>query len=215
MRLDRRQFLKAGGVTLLGAALAACTTSKPKAAPGETTTTAPTTTSSGPSPSDVALVRTAASLEALAVAVYQRAAAAAIVKDPDALDATTLFMAHHASHLQSLNAVLATAEISAVTAPNGVLDKSIFQPALAAAKTQDDVIELLITLEDTIAQTYVYATGLVTKAEDRTILMTIAGTQARHRALLGFMFAKQSIDDLFPTSFSKNDNPLPADAILS
>jgi hypothetical protein len=95
------------------------------------------------------------------------------------------------------------------------MDKSIFQPAIAAAKTQDDIIALLFTLEEVVAQTYVYSTDILTMPEHRVAFMTIAATQARHRALLGFAFAQQSVDDLFPTSFSKSSNPLPADAILN
>jgi hypothetical protein len=215
MDLDRRQFLTMGGVTLLGAAIAACTKDKPKADPGQPTTTEPTTTSSGASPSDVALLKTAASLEALAVGVYQRVAGAALVKDPTALDATTLFMAHHNTQQMLLNELLRVAEVSAVTAPNGELDSKIFQPALAAAKTEDDIVELLFTLEDMIAQTYVYSADVLARPEHRVAIMTIAGTQARHRAFLGSAFAKQSIDDLFPAAFARSTNPLPPDAILS
>jgi hypothetical protein len=207
--------MKLGGITLLGAAIAACTNDKPKATPGQTTTTQPTTTSSGASPSDIALLRTTASLEALAVDVYQRAAAAALIKDPSTLDAVTLFLSHHTAHQLTLNALLQAAEVSAVTAPNSVMDKSIFQPGLAAAKTQDDLITLLFTLEGVLAQTYLYSADVLVKAEQRVAFMTIAATQARHRALLGFAFLQQSVDDLFPTSFSKSSNPLPADAILS
>jgi hypothetical protein len=215
MRLDRRQFMKVGSLTLLGAAIAACTNDKPKPGPGQTTTTEPTTTSSGAPPSDIALLKTAASLEALAVGVYQRAAGAALVKDPAALDATTLFMAHHTTHQLTLNALLQAAEVSAVTTPNDVMDKAIFQPALTAAKTQDDVVQLLFTLEEVIAQTYVYGADILAKPEHRVAFMTIAATQARHRAVLGFVFTAQGIDDLFPAAFSKSSNPLPADAILN
>src|SRR3954447_25826363 len=128
MSLDRRQFLKVGGLAAAGAVVAACTSDKPKATPGVTATTEPTTTSSGATPSDVTLIRTAASLEALATQVYQRAAGAALVKDPAVLDATTLFLMHHTAHQVALNDVLQEAEVSVVTAPNGVLDKAIFQP---------------------------------------------------------------------------------------
>jgi hypothetical protein len=207
--------MKLGGLTLLGAALAACTSDKPNAVPGVTTTTGPTTTSSGTSPSDVALLKTAASLEALAVGVYQRAAGAALLKDPATLDAVTLFLTHHSSHQLRLNGLLQVAEVPAVTTPNDVMDKSIFQPAIAAAKTQDDIIALLFTLEEVLAQTYVYGVDILAKPEHRVAFMTIAATQARHRAVLGFTFAQQTVDDLFPSSFSKSSNPLPADAILN
>jgi Ferritin-like domain/TAT (twin-arginine translocation) pathway signal sequence len=216
MDLDRRHFLKAGSVALLGAALAACTQDKGKPVGGQTTTTTqPTTTSSGASPSDIALLKTAASLEALAVGVYQRAAGAALIKDPEALDTTTLFMAHHTSHQLVLNALLQDAKVSAVTAPNGVMDKSIFQPGLTAAKTQDDIITLLFTLEEVLAQVYVYSANILTQSDHRLAFMEIAATQARHRALLGFAFGQQSIDDLVPASFAASSNPLPADALLN
>ncbi|MEY2434271.1 MAG: hypothetical protein QOC92_3996, partial [Acidimicrobiaceae bacterium] len=58
-------------------------------------------------------------------------------------------------------------------------------------------------------------TAAITKPQDRASLMTIAGVQARHRTLLGLVFGGQTVDDLFPTSFAKGDNPLPPDAILS
>ena len=56
------------------------------------------------------MLRTAASLEALAVGVYQRAAAAALIKDPETLDAVTLFLAHHTTHQLTLNALLQAAK---------------------------------------------------------------------------------------------------------
>lgn len=215
MNVDRRDFLKISGFAAIAAIAAACTSDKPKAAPGVTTTTAPTTTSSGASPSDVALLKTAASLEALAIQVYQRATGAALVKDTAVLDATTLFLMHHTAQQVALNDLLQTAEISAVTTPNEVLGKSIFQPALEAAKQQDDVIQLLLTLEELLGQTYVYSADILTKPEHRSLFMSIAGTQARHRALLGFEFAKRGVDELFPASFAKSSNPLPPDAILN
>jgi len=215
MELDRRHFLKATGLAAIGVVAAACTSDKPKASPGVTTTTQPTTTSSGASPSDVALIKTAASLEALAIQVYQRATGAALVKDTAVLDATTLFLMHHTAQQVALNDLLQTAEVSAVTTPNDVLDKAIFQPALAAATTQDDVVQLLLTLEEVLAQTYVYSADVLTKPEHRVLFMSIAGTQARHRALLGFEFAKRGVDELFPASFGKSSNPLPPDAILN
>jgi hypothetical protein len=212
--LDRRWFLKAGGVTLLGAALAACTDDKPKAVPGQTTTTKPTTTSSGATGSDVALIKTAASLESLAISVYQRAAGSNLVKDPEALDAVTLFLSHHMTQQQALNALLAAADVPTITSPNAAVEK-VFQPALATAQTQADVLRLAFTLEDAMAQTYVYATGVVTKPAQRVTLMSIAGVQARHRLLLGSVFDTLSPDELFPSAFAKSDNPLPPDAILN
>lgn len=215
MTLDRRRFLQASGGALLGVALVACTKSKPKATPGgPTTTTVPPTTAPGANGSEMMLLRTAASLEALAVSVYQRAAAANLLKDPSALDATTLFLSHHMAHQQALNALLQAAGQPAVTDPNAAVDK-VFKPALAAARTQDDIVELLFTLEDAIGQTYVYATRLLSTPEHRTTVMTIAGVHARQRALLGVVYGHHDPLDLFPASFARTDNPLPPDALLT
>ena len=217
MALDRRRFLQAGGGALLAAAIAACTKSKPKAQPGATTTTTSTvttTTAPGPTASDITLIRTAASLEALAVSVYQRAAAANLIKDPAALDATTLFLSHHMTHLQTMNTLLTATEQQAVSDPNPAIEK-VFKPALAAARTQDDMVELLFTLEDAIGQTYVYAAGLLSTPEHRTTIMTVAGVHARERALLGVVYGHHDPADLFPSSFARNDNPLPPDALLT
>ncbi|HEV3227254.1 MAG TPA: ferritin-like domain-containing protein, partial [Acidimicrobiales bacterium] len=131
-----------------------------------------------------------------------------------ALDTTTLFLAHHMAHQQALNALLQTTDVPAITTPNASVDK-VFKPGLAAATTQDDVVELLFTLEDALGQTYVYATGLLTRPEYRATMTKIAGTQSRHRNLLGLVFAQQTVDDLFPASFARNDNPLPPDAIIT
>jgi len=205
--------MRLGGGAMLAAAIAACTDDT--ADPGPTTTTQPTPTTTGPSPSDVALLRTAASLESLAVGVYQRAAGRALIREPATLDTVTLFLAHHTTHQLTLNTLLQAAQESPITTPNGVMDNSIFQPGLAAAKTQDDLITLLFTLEEVIAQTYVYSADILTRPEHRVAVMTIAATQARHRALLGFTFSEQSVGDLVPAPFAKSSNPLPPDALLN
>ena len=118
------------------------------------------------------------------------------------------------AHLQTLNALLTASEQQPLTNPNAAVDK-VFKPALAAAKTQDDMIELLFTLEDAIGQTYVYAAGLLSTPEDRTTVMTIAGVHARQRALLGVVYGNHDALELFPASFARNDNPLPPDALLT
>jgi hypothetical protein len=210
--LDRRQFLRAGGASLLGLALVACTgDDKPAAGP---TTTAPPDSSSSVPPSDIALVKTAASLEALAVSVYKRVSTSTVVQDPTASEAIALFQSHHAAHLTAFNALLEASEVPAITDPNAVMS-GVFDPAVAAAATEEDIERLLLTLEDALSQTYVYATGVASRPEYRASLMTVTGVQARHRALLGFTFAKQRVEDLYPSAFAKDDNPLPPDALLT
>ncbi len=102
-----------------------------------------------------------------------------------------------------------------MTAPNDVLDKVIFQPALASAATQDDVIQLLLTLEEVLAQTYVYSADILTKPEHRALFMSIAAPRRATEPCSERSFAKRTVDQLLPTSFAKSSNPLPPDAILN
>src|SRR3954465_15378103 len=128
MRYDRRQFLGLSGAALVTVALAACTDDNKGARNAHpTTTTQATTTTLGPSPSDIALLKTAASLEALAVSVYQRAARAPLGPSPTIADAMTTFQSHHTVQLQTLNGLLESAERPDVTAVNEALDREIFQ----------------------------------------------------------------------------------------
>jgi hypothetical protein len=214
MQYDRRRFLTLGLGAAAAAVVTACTGGKGGAS-GPTTTTQPTTTTLGPSPSDIALLKTSASLEALAVSVYQRAARSDLATSATVVDAMTTFQSHHTVQLQTLNGLLETATQPDVTAANEALDREIFQPAIAAATAQDDVVRMLLTLEDALTQFYSYAAPVALKPEHRAALVTIGGVQARHRAVLGFVFANESVDDLYPSPFAPSDNPLPPDAILS
>jgi hypothetical protein len=74
---------------------------------------------------------------------------------------------------------------------------------------------MLLTLEDALSQYYTYAIPAATTPEHRVALVTIGGVQARHRAVLGFVLAREGIDSVFPTPFAPTDNPLPPDALLS
>src|SRR3954471_3405872 len=179
MRYDRRQFLGLSGAALVTVALAACTDDKGDGNAQPTTTTQPTATTLGPSPTDLALLKTAASLEALAVSVYQRGARTQLVPSATITDAMTTFQSHHTVQLQTLNGLLESAERPDVTAVNEALDGEIFQPALTAAKTSDDVVRMLLTLEDALTQLYSYAAPAAIKPEHRVAFVTIGGVQAR------------------------------------
>jgi hypothetical protein len=86
---------------------------------------------------------------------------------------------------------------------------------LDAAQTQDDFAHLFFTLEDAIAQTYVYASTAMTRPDLRSSMMTMGGIEARHRALLGVQVEQLRLDDLFPSAFARADDPLPPDALLT
>src|SRR5215467_8216807 len=102
--------------------------------------------------------------------------------------------------MTALNGIITTTDGQAPASdPNAVMENQIVQPALAAAQTQDDISHLFFTLEDAIAQTYVYASTAMSKPDLRSTMMTIGGIEARHRAILGVQVEQLGLDDLFPS----------------
>jgi hypothetical protein len=217
----RRQFLRIGGLAISGAALlAACGDDSDGSAattrPTPSTTGAPSTTaaSSNSAAMDLTLARTAASLEALAVATYDTAVKSGLVKTTAIGDAAKLFQSHHQAHLDALNGVVTQAGAAKITEPNAAVKKAVVDPAVAAAKTEADIVALAFALEDAAAQTYVFAATQLSKPALRSTIMTIGGVEARHRAILGFVAQQKTPAVIFPSGFFKADNPLPVDALV-
>ncbi len=216
--MERRRFLQWGTAAMVGTAvLGACTgDNSSNARPGQPPTTATPASSSGAGPTDLTLAKTAASLEAMLIDAYQGLTASRIVTSSALLTYTNLFLDHHTQHLAALNGIITTtAGQTAVTEPNEIMENQIVRPALDAAQTQDDFAHLFFTLEDAIAQTYVYASTAMSRPELRSSMMSIGGIEARHRALLGVAVEQLRLDDLFPSAFVRADNPLPPDALLT
>ncbi|MGH9038419.1 MAG: ferritin-like domain-containing protein [Acidimicrobiia bacterium] len=208
----RRQFLRIGGVTVVGAALlAACgddETDSGGAADETTTTTAAANM-------DLALAKTAASLEALAVATYTTAAASGKVTDKTVGAVATMFMDHHKQHQDALNGVITGAGGQAVTEPNAAVKAAMVDPVVSKADlAQADIVKLAYDLEGAAAQTYSFASTALSTPELRSTIMTIGGIEARHAAIIGFLALKLTPAMLFPAAFSKAENPLPAEAII-
>ncbi|MCU1453179.1 MAG: hypothetical protein JWN46_1325 [Acidimicrobiales bacterium] len=213
---DRRSFLKIGGVTVAGAAvLAACgkdtkksastttgaaaTTAAPTTGMADSSTTAPSTDSA----TDMTLLRTATSLELLAVAVYKTAIP--LLKDKTSAQVATLFMNQHDEHAKQLQG--ATKEAFGASKvemmPNDYLNKNVVQPALPTLKNDGDIAKFALTLENTAAATYCTAAGLLSTPALRAAIMAIGGVEARHAAILSGVL-QQSVPtvaffDLKPT----------------
>jgi Ferritin-like domain len=211
---DRRQFLRIGGVSVLGAAiLAGCKKDKHPVsiAGGDAATLG--TDSPAPSPlgrpDDQTLLRTAASLEALAVDVYGKAAP--LLKTPAVVAAANLFKDHHSQHLEAINASITGAK---VTQPNAAVDSALVEPALKTITDEQGALGLAIALETAAAETYTFAASSLDEVNLRAQLMTIGGVEARHRAVLHMVLKRPPVQ-LFPASFYRNTNPLPTGAVIS
>jgi Ferritin-like domain len=231
---NRRDLFKLGGASILGVALLAACGSDSADAPSATTpgttgggstagtTTVPMDTVPMTEPTDTAapttvadsgemdlvLARTAASLEKLAVDTY--GAAGGLITTPAVLAAATMFAGHHQMHLDALNGVITGAGGKAITEMNQAVYDALVKPAIDAAKTEADAVNLALALEEAAAQTYVFAGGALSTAALRSTIMTIGGVEARHAAVLRMAALAQSPLDVFPSQrgFFPGDNPL-------
>ena len=203
----RRSFFKLGGVTLMGAAVLAACGDTDAAGSGGTTTS---TTMGGAESMDLALARTAASLEKLAVDTYQTGIDSGLVTTAAIADAATLFQSHHQEHLDALNGAIVNAGGDEVTEANEAVFKALIEPAVGAAAAEADIAQIAFDLESAAAQTYVFAGGTLTVPELRSTIMTIGGIEARHAAVLQVAALGQSPADVFPggRGFYPGDNPL-------
>jgi hypothetical protein len=199
----RRSFLKIGGMTVLGGAvLAACSSDSKKTS--TSSTTAASSAGSGGANLDATLAKTAASLEALAVATYDVAIGSGLVTTPAVGDAAKLFKDHHMQHLDAINKGTGVN----YTTPNAAVKAALVDPAVASAKSEADILELAYALEDAAAQTYVFAATALSTPALRSTIMTIGGTEARHKAVLAGVLKKTPADIFGGAAFYKKDNPL-------
>jgi len=219
---NRRDLFKIGGASILGVALLAACGNDAADAPSSpvvpatqpidtgtpTTTATPTTSVNGSADMDLVLARTAASLEKLAVDTY--GTAAGLITTPAVLAAATMFAGHHQMHLDALNGVLMGAGAQPITEMNQPVYDALVKPALDAAKTEMDAVNIALSLEEAAAQTYVYAGGTLSTPSLRSTIMTIGGVEARHAAVLRMAALAQSPLDVFPNQrgFFPGDNPL-------
>ena len=111
---------------------------------------------------DLALARTAASLEKLAVDTYQTGIDSGLVTTMAIADAATLFQSHHQEHLDALNGAISDAGGEEVTEPNEAVFEALIEPAVAAATAEADIVQIAFDLESAAAQTYVFAGGTLT-----------------------------------------------------
>ena len=204
----RRGFFKLGGATIIGAAvLAACGDTDDDTSGGDSTTS---TMGEGGGETDLALARTAASLEKLAVDTYQTGIDSGLVTTMAVADAAVLFQSHHRDHLDALNAVITDAGGEAVIEPNAAVFEALIEPAVGAAQAETDIVQIAFDLEAAAAQTYVFAGGQLGTPTLRSTIMTIGGIEARHAAVLQEAGLGSAPADVFPggRGFFPGDNPL-------
>jgi len=197
--MDRRSALKLGGVVLLGGAvLAACGSDNSNwsgaATTGAATTGAATTGAATSAPSsattaasatsgDITILRTASSIEELAVAAYQTAIDSGLVKTAAIGDAAKLFQSQHKEHSAQFQAATKAAGGQPFTMPNPAVLAAI-KPMVDALKDEKGVVALAFQLETAAAQSYQSYVGAFTDPKLNPAIMAVGGVEARHAAVL-------------------------------
>ena len=130
-------------------------------------------------------MQTAASIENLAEATYTTASALPFMAAVPVL--VKNFMAktkdQHAQQARAFNAAVVRLGAAEQHAPDAEL-KKVVDARQQALRVAVDVIDLLMTVETTAAQTYLEATATLNDIEARKVVASVLGVQAQHAAVL-------------------------------
>jgi rubrerythrin len=243
---SRRNLLRLGGVAVIGTAFVACGGSGEdeeghRAAETGETIVPPdpsTTTTLAPAPpsslndfqrnqnakTNLSILRSAASIEYLAVDVYEQVARdlTTFGLDPATDRAlVTLFAEHHQAHADSLNALAERVsytdeegddvEGTAWEEPNPYLAEDVLAPLLPTLITRQATLSFARDLENLAAGTYTEVTGLLTEIRFRKEMMNIGSVEARHAAALSIALG----EDGAPSVFVDTKNRMPDTALVA
>ena len=194
---DRRRFLSAGGLTIVTAALVgACGGGDDEGAAPEGEEATPEEKAS---PADIVLLRTAASLEELAVQVYDQATKSPVVKNPAITAAARLFKKHHDEHATLVNGLAKKYGGEAFDRPNPVLAQTL-DARIRTIGNENDLILLALDLERAAAATYQASVGTFALTSLNQTAMSVGGTEARHVAYLSGLARRPTAEKAFATT---------------
>jgi rubrerythrin len=139
---------------------------------------------------DVDAAQTAASIENVAIAAYRQVAGLLAVQtlaSPARLTVAGLLTGaaqHHADHLTAFNAAATRLGGRAQTAPDTAFASSVVQPALSAATTAAQALQVLAQLELVAAETYAAEAVEVSDRQLKNSFAAITGVEAQHAGVL-------------------------------
>jgi len=179
--LNRRAFLQIGGVSVLSAAVLAACGSDDK----DDTATGATGGDKKGTAMDLTILRTASSLEHVAIDVYQKAIdnASALGITAAVADVAKLFQAQHRDHAGLFEGATKDAGGEAFTTANPAVMDSLM-PRITALKTEMDVLVLARDLENVAAATYQSTVGVFDNLAYNAAAMSVGGVEVRHAAVL-------------------------------
>jgi hypothetical protein len=200
--LNRRKFMQIGGLTVATAAIFAACGSDDTGTAGEAVDEADDEDSpmgGDAAKSDITILRTASSLEVLAVDVYQKAIDSGLVKTAAIGDAAKLFQAQHKEHAALFQGATKKLGGTEMKEANPVVMQSLQGP-LAALKDENGVVELALMLEQAAAATYQSTIGAFKDVSLNQAAMSVGGVEARHVAVLSSVLQKPAAPKAFQTT---------------
>ena len=166
--------------------------------------------------SDIQMLQTAASIENLAVAVYQKAAglpaSVSGASNPVILKFVQMTTQQHTDHANAFNAAISRLGGKTQTGIDMPVYNGVVTPALPKIKGPSDVIALAKTLEDAAAQTYIKFGSSVDDSGAVAAFSAIAPVEAQHVAVLAAVGAIAGIGGLSAVTLPPNLASLPAAA---
>jgi rubrerythrin len=196
---DRRGFLRIGGATVaMSAIIAACgSESSDEQLPVTGTLPAeagdPRTAPTGNPVLDLNLLRTAQSIEVLAVDTYDVALETDLIPNELLRESMTIFRDQHRDHAATIAGLITEQGGEPYDEPNAYLLDTVVGPTVEGLASEDDVLLLAIDLENTAAQTYVFAAEVLTTPELRQGVMSIGGIEARHLSVIALVQAQPPV----------------------
>jgi len=200
--LNRRKFMQIGGLTVATAAIFAACGSDDTGDAGEAVDEADSEGSSmggDAAKSDITILRTASSLEVLAVDVYQKAIDSGLVKTAAIGDAAKLFQAQHKEHAALFQGATKKLGGEEMKEANPVVLQSLQGP-LAALKDENGVVQLALMLEQAAAATYQSTIGAFKDVSLNQAAMSVGGVEARHVAVLSSVLKQPAAPKAFQTT---------------
>ncbi len=146
---------------------------------------------------DISLLRTASSLEVLAVQTYDKFIVSGVLTTPATMELVTLLRDHHDHHADRLRTATEDAGGDAYGNPNPFAQERAVDPVLPSVKDEPSAIALARTIETMIAETYAVAAGVLSAPDLRQAIMAIGATEARHVAALDRVTAQPVAADAF------------------
>jgi rubrerythrin len=188
--LSRRHLLQGGLGSLAVAGLAACTGKAKKPAAATPTTTVKKTDH------DRTALRTASSIELLAVDVYKQLTTKKVLATPAATALAKLFMSQHQEHADFIIAETKKRDGKAYEHANSVLMQNL-QAQLEGATSEQAALNVVLGIERMAAATYLAAIGAYDDPTLNEVTMSVGGVEARHVAVISQMLGQPAAQDAF------------------